>query len=166
MAKEKQIPKVVDGEPVPDVRRREMRTYDAMVDDAMEQIGGKLNLDLVEDRQRLSAFLYQFVQCVAHDVEWAYRRATDTALDQANQLMRDPDRYKNQRRRTKAQKEKYLQDRAVERAAFEAREQARKENVKQLADEGRLVAWPGYVLNIPCCTGENDPPKKPDGDGA
>ena len=101
--------KVVDGMPVPDVARRQMKTYQSIVDDVMEYVtrAGTIDLSLDADREKLRAVLFAAVQRTGHEMEWAYRRAVDSALNQADGLMSDPKRYLNQRRRRAEQREDF-----------------------------------------------------------
>lgn len=144
-------PRVVDGEPVPNVSRREMKTLAMMADDAMDQLPEWKTLDLEndEDRQRLRSWIGYVLSQAASQMEWAFRRATETALDQAHGLMRDPKRYEGQRARRKEQKAAWAATRETQKAEAAERERQRVADLKAIVDEGKVALMPGLVWNIP-----------------
>ena len=161
MAQQKKTrqPRIENGEIIPDVRRREIQTYDLMVDEAMESLPptGTLHLSDDDDRERLRRWALTFVQRVATNVEWAYRRATDSALEQANELMRDPKRYARQRTSRKVRKEMYQAERERAEREREDRIREQRESIESLIAEGKVTPMHGRaVWNLPCCTGKPD----------
>jgi len=110
-----QLPRVINGQPVPNVSRREMKTLGTIVDDYAEMLP-YVSLDLSDEtvREKFRRMLLDFVEHAATEIEWAYRRATDSALEQAHGLMRDPRRYERQviarRERIRNRKERRLQE--------------------------------------------------------
>lgn len=136
-------PEIVDGVVTPNISRREFRTYDAIFDSEMESFP-RQTFDLADEkeRERFAAWLRHVVRRVAFDVKWAYRRATESALDQADTLMDDPSRYEKQKRRTKADRAKYEAQSVARKAEFERIQAERVENTRVLVEEGKLVAMP------------------------
>lgn len=159
-------PRVENGEPVPDVSRREMKTFDVIVDEAMEGMGrGTLDLANDADRERFRGWLRAFVRHAAHDMQWAFTRATESAMVQAAALMNDPQKYERQRATNAKRRAEFKADRERQLREMEERKQERTAFIKQLADEGKVLPMPGLTFDIPCCTGKEEPPK-PEGDGA
>lgn len=84
MTTKPQLPRIVEGQPVPNVSRREMKTLGTIVDDYVEMMP-YVSLDLSDEtvRENFRGWLLDFVGHAATEIEWAYRRATDSALEQA-----------------------------------------------------------------------------------
>lgn len=151
-------PAIVNGEPVPNVSKREIQTLDVLSDWAMESLPERaFNFADPAEREQMRDWLRHIIGNVAHSMEWSYRRAIDSALTQTDTLMRDPLRYEQQATRRKARKEKYRADRERWDKEAEERERERRETLEQLAAEGRVVPMKGFVWNLPCCTGKDDP---------
>ena len=155
----RQKPRIENGEIVPDVRRREIRTYDLMIDEAMEWLpkDGTVDFGDPDMRDRLRNWLGAFVQRMAHDIERAYRRAADSALQQANTLMRDPNRYERQHASRKAKREEFQRKRDEAERERLNRLKEQRESIENLIAEGKVTLMPGRaVWNLPCCTGKPD----------
>lgn len=150
-------PRIEDGEIVPDVSRRAMRTLAFIVDTAIAGWRGSLDLDQPEQRAQLREWLIGFAGRVAIECEYGYGRAVETAIRQASALMRDPKRYQGQVRRSQAQSEKWKAAEEERRREREERQQARTENLRELIGEGKLRAMKGLRFNLP----EPKPPEEP-----
>lgn len=143
-------PRVENGLPVPDVSRRQMKTFDKLVDEIMER-WPRVVMDLTDDdeRDRFRASLRSVVRQVANEMRWSFVRATESALVQAEELMNDRNRYEQQVRRSKKEREKYDADRRAAELARRTRATERDENFRALADSGKLRVMPHLELRMP-----------------
>lgn len=141
--KKDQRARIEDGVPVPDVRRREIRTFDLIVDDLMDLAAcHQVAPNDPDERERFEAFLRVAVRSVAHSTEWSIQRAVESAVTQAVALMSDPERYKRQRRNRKAAREAMRIESDRQKAAHEEYRREKEEELRDLEKAGRLATMP------------------------
>jgi len=143
-------PRVQGGEVIPDISHRQIKTYEVMADEAMELLAFE-TIDFRDEDQRAAfrGWLAWTIGRASHDVEWSYRRAVDSALQQANALMRNPQRYERQRRNLKKARAEREAERQKNEREWQERQREREENVRGLLDAGKLAAMPGLEFRVP-----------------
>ena len=139
--------RVVDGQPVPDVSRREMTSLHVIVDDAMERFSFLL-VGFVDEstRAHLRTLIEAAVWRTAHECRWAYQRATESAIKQTEHLMSDPAYYEKQSKRNAAQRKRLHEDMDRQHAEHKQHRMEREENIRALADSGKLVTMPNLQI--------------------
>lgn len=141
-------PRVVDGQPVPDVSRRRMKTLEMVADETMETIisMGCFDFMTLKQKQELRRWLLHVAFTTSREMEWSYRRAIDSALTQTDGLARDPRRYERQKRRSKKERETFRANLAEQSERHRQYAAERAENERALLDSGKLKVMPHLIV--------------------
>lgn len=136
-------PRIENNEIIPDISYRQIKTLNMIADEGMEWLPRRtFDFDNEAQREQARDWLVAVIRHAATDIEWSYRRATDSALEQAATLMRDPQRYERQKRRSKKDREKREAEYAANVEANHLLRLEREEDIRGLVDSGKLAVMP------------------------
>lgn len=139
--------RVENGLPVPDVSRREMKTLEMIVDDAITNAGAAvIDTTTEQGRELFRQWLLGFLRGASHHMQWAFTRAAETAFQQAAGLMEDPGRYSRQKASRKKQIDKRQVEQDEQRLLREQNRRERKAELRELVKDGALVLMPGLCI--------------------